>query len=60
MFALYAPVDWAFVPPLAAGCLIGGFAGQRLARHLSASVLRTIVALAGLALAVKLGVAAYR
>jgi uncharacterized protein len=60
VFALYAPVDWAFVPPLAAGFLIGGYAGQRLARHLPANVLRVVVALAGLALAVKLGVSAYQ
>ena len=60
LFARYAPVDWAFVPPLAAGFLIGGYAGPRLARHLPASVLRVIVALAGLALAVKLGASAYR
>src|ERR1700761_4061883 len=50
VFALYAPVEWAFVPPLAAGFLIGGYTGQRLARHLPVAVLRVIVALAGLAL----------
>jgi uncharacterized membrane protein YfcA len=60
LFALYAPVDWAFVPPLAAGFLIGGYAGQRLVRHLPVAVLRSAVALAGLALAVKLGISAYR
>jgi len=59
VFAVYAPVDWAFVPPLAAGFLIGGYTGQRLARHLPAAALRVIVALAGLALAVKLGISAY-
>jgi uncharacterized protein len=59
VFALYAPVDWAFVPPLAAGFLIGGYAGQRLVRHLPVAVLRAVVALAGLALAVKLGISAY-
>ena len=59
VFAVYAPVDWAFVPPLAAGFLIGGYAGQRLARRLPAAALRVIVALAGLALAVKLGISAY-
>lgn len=59
VFALYAPVEWAFVPPLAAGFLIGGYSGQRLARHLPAAVLRVIVALAGLGLAVRLGISAY-
>lgn len=60
LFALYAPVEWAFVPPLAAGFLIGGYAGQRLVRHLPVAALRVVVALAGLALAVKLGIGAYR
>jgi hypothetical protein len=60
IFALYAPVDWSFVPPLAAGFLIGGYAGQRLVRHLPATTLRVVVAVAGLALAVKLGLSAYR
>ncbi len=60
IFALYAPVDWAFVPPLAAGFLIGGYTGQRLVRHLPAGVLRVVVALIGLGLAVKLGLSAYR
>jgi uncharacterized protein len=59
IFTLYAPVDWAFVPPLAAGFLLGGYAGQRLVRHLPVTLLRLIVAVAGLALAVKLGVSAY-
>lgn len=60
LFALYAPVDWAFVPPLAAGFLVGGYAGPRLARRLPAAALRIAVALAGLTLAVKLGASAYR
>jgi uncharacterized protein len=60
LFALYAPVDWAFVPPLAAGFLVGGYAGQRLARHLPVTVLRSAIAVAALAVAVKLGLTAYR
>jgi uncharacterized membrane protein YfcA len=60
IFALYAPVDWAFVPPLAAGFLIGSYTGTRLVRHLPVGVLRVAVALIGIALAVKLGLAAYR
>lgn len=60
LFARYAPVDWAFVPPLAAGFLVGSYCGQRLARYLPAAALRVIVAVAGLALAVKLGWTAYR
>lgn len=60
IFAVFAPVHWAFVPPLAAGFLIGGFTGPRLVRRLPVKGLRVLVALCGLALAVKLGIAAYR
>lgn len=60
MFAMYAPVDWAFVPPLAVGFLAGGYTGPRLVRHLPVPVLRVVVALAGLSLAVRLGLTAYR
>lgn len=60
MFACYAPVHWSFVPPLAVGFLVGGYTGQRLARHLPVAALRVVVALAGLSLAVRLGLAAYR
>jgi hypothetical protein len=48
------------VPPVAAGFLIGGYTGQRLVRYLPATALRVVVAVAGLALAVKLGLSAYR
>lgn len=60
IFAMFAPVHWLFVPPLAAGFLIGGFTGPRLVRRLPVRTLRFCVAVAGLALAVKLGIAAYR
>jgi uncharacterized membrane protein YfcA len=60
LFAVYAPVDWAFVPALAIGFLAGGFTGQHLVRHLPVAALRMAVALAGLGLAVKLGATAYR
>jgi uncharacterized membrane protein YfcA len=60
IFAVFAPVHWLFVPPLAAGFLIGGYTGPRLVRRLPVRALRLFVALCGLALAVKLGVAAYR
>jgi hypothetical protein len=59
-FALFAPVRWVFVAPLAAGFLIGGWTGPKLARRLPGQTLRVIVALAGVALAVKLGIGAYR
>jgi uncharacterized protein len=59
-FALFAPVDWAVVPLLAAGFLVGGMTGPRLARRLPVQALRVLVALAGFAMAAKLGVSAYR
>jgi uncharacterized membrane protein YfcA len=59
-FALFAPVDWAVVPLLAAGFLVGGITGPRIARRLPAGALRVLVGLGGLALAVKLGISAYR
>ena len=59
-FALFAPVDWAVVPLLAAGFLVGGMTGPRLARRLPVRALRVLVAATGLAMAVKLGFSAYR
>ena len=58
-FAVFGPVRWAFVVPLAAGFLIGGWAGPAVVRRLPAGVLRVGVAVAGMAIAVKLGAAAY-
>jgi uncharacterized membrane protein YfcA len=58
-FAWFGPVDWAVVPPLAAGFLAGGVIGPAVVRRLPAPVLRVTVAVAGLAIAVKLGAAAY-
>jgi uncharacterized membrane protein YfcA len=58
-FAWFGPVDWAVVPPLAAGFLAGGAVGPAVVRRMPASVLRAGVAVAGLAIAIKLGAAAY-
>jgi uncharacterized membrane protein YfcA len=58
-FALFGPVRWAYVLPLAAGFLIGGWAGPAVVRRLPAGVLRVGVAVAGMAVALKLGAAAY-
>lgn len=58
-FALFGPVRWAFVLPLAAGFLMGGWAGPAVVRRLPAGVLRVGVAVAGMVIAVKLGAAAY-
>lgn len=58
-FCVFAPVDWASVAPLAAGLLAGGRLGPIVVRQADARVLRTLIGLAGLALAVKLGLDAY-
>jgi uncharacterized protein len=52
VFALVAPVDWPAAAALACGSVAGGQLGARLARHVSASMLRTIVASVGIAAAV--------
>jgi hypothetical protein len=59
IFAFFAPVDWAYVPLLAAGFGIGGFIGPKLIRHLPVRALRLFIAAVGLALAAKLGWSAY-
>jgi|SRR5450755_594419 uncharacterized membrane protein YfcA len=59
-FAIFAPVRWSFVLPLAAGFLIGGWTGPKIVRRMPATGLRIAVALAGVALAIKLGLDAYR
>lgn len=58
-FAVFGPVQWWAVLPLAIGLLAGGWTGPALARRLPASVLRIAIALAGMALAVVLGVQAF-
>jgi uncharacterized membrane protein YfcA len=59
-FALFGPVRWAFVVPLAAGFLLGGAAGPFLVRRLPGRALRILIACCGIALAVKLALEAYR
>jgi uncharacterized protein len=58
-FAWFGPVNWAVVPPLAAGFLAGGAVGPAVVRRMPARVLRAGVAAAGLVIAIKLGAAAY-
>jgi uncharacterized membrane protein YfcA len=59
-FALFGDVRWKLVLPLAAGFLIGGWLGPKIARRVPAGALRVVVSLCGFGLAVKLGVSAYR
>jgi uncharacterized protein len=58
-FCLLAPVAWAAIVPLAIGLFAGGRLGPVIVRHADATVLRTLIGLAGIGLAIKLGVDAY-
>ena len=57
-FAVFAPVSWSAALPLGAGFLVGGRIGPLLVRRLPAAPLRVAVALAGLAVAVRLALQA--
>ena len=54
-FALVGPVRWSAAAPLAAGLLVGGSLGPALVRRLPREPLRIAIGIAGLGLAVKLG-----
>ena len=54
LFAVLTRVDWAAVAALAAGLFAGSLAGPWVARRLPPGVLRWLVALTGLALAIRL------
>lgn len=58
-FALFGPVRWAAVVPLALGFLTGGWIGPSLVRRLPGQALRLVVVVCGVAVAVKLGVDSY-
>ena len=58
-FVVFGDVHWDALAPLALGLLAGARLGPVVVRHSDAGVLRVLIALAGLALAVKLGVDAY-
>ena len=58
-FIVLGPVHWDAVAPLALGLFGGGRLGPIVVRHSNAGVLRAVIGIAGLALAVKLGVDAY-
>jgi uncharacterized protein len=58
-FALFADVNWLAALPLAIGVLAGGRLGPVVARRIPATALRVGIALAGIGLAVVLGVQAY-
>jgi uncharacterized membrane protein YfcA len=59
-FAVFGPVRWSAVLPLAAGFLAGGWLGPSLVRRIPGEALRVLMVVCGLAVAVKLGYDAYR
>ena len=58
-FCLLAPVDWAAIVPLAVGLFAGARLGPVVVRRANAAALRALIGIAGIALAIKLGVDAY-
>ncbi|HEX2703269.1 MAG TPA: sulfite exporter TauE/SafE family protein [Solirubrobacteraceae bacterium] len=59
-FVAFGPVRWWAVVPLAVGFLIGGRLGPLVVRNAPPGPLRALIAAAGIALAIHLGVDAYR
>ena len=59
-FVAFGPVMWSAVLPLGAGCLLGGRLGPVVVRRAPTGPLRALIACGGLALAIHLGVDAYR
>jgi uncharacterized membrane protein YfcA len=60
IFILFSSVHWSVVAPLALGCLAGGRLGPVVVRHAPARLLRIAIAVAGIGLAIHLGIDAYR
>jgi uncharacterized membrane protein YfcA len=59
-FALFGPVRWSAALPLGVGLFAGGRLGPAIVRRAPADGLRVAIAIAGLGLALKLGLDAYR
>lgn len=58
-FVAFGPVDWQHCIPLAIGFTIGGRIGPMILRHAPAGPLRTLIGLAGVGMAIHLGIQAY-
>ena len=58
-FVFLTDVAWSAALPLALGFLVGGRLGPRIVRRAPQGILRTVIAVAGLGLAVHLGIQAY-
>jgi len=59
-FVAFGPVRWWAIVPLAIGFLVGGRLGPVIVRNAPPGPLRALIACAGVALAIHLGVDAYR
>jgi len=59
-FIVLGPVVWEAAVPLAIGCIVGGRLGPVVVRHSPATLVRALIGVAGIALALKLGLDAYR
>jgi uncharacterized membrane protein YfcA len=59
IFTVFAPVHWPAVIAVGIGCLIGSRLGPIVVRHAPTGPLRVVIGVAGLALAIKLGIDAY-
>ncbi len=59
IFAIGGSVHWLAALPLAAGFFLGGMLAPRVVRRMPAGPLRLLIAVAGAAIAIKLGLQAY-
>jgi uncharacterized protein len=59
IFTIFAPVHWPAVIAVGIGCLIGSRLGPVVVRHAPTGPLRVVIGVAGIALAIKLGLDAY-
>ncbi len=60
VFIVLAPVQWSAMVPLSVGCLVGSRLGPSIVRRAPATPLRMLIAVAAMALAIKLGFDTYR
>ena len=58
-YVFFASVAWSAALPLAIGCLVGGRIGPAVVRRSPQAALRKVIAIAGLGLAIHLGIQAY-
>lgn len=54
-FVVFADVRWAAAIPMGFGCVLGGAIGPAIVRRVPPALMRSVIAVAGFALAVKLG-----